>query len=363
MKRHAILLGARATTLVAGIAACSGGATELGEPNDAGADGSPDARPALDAGADGAHDSGPVNDDGGLDAMRDGADDAASDGAPDGADGSPDEDADALPDAEPMDAPIDAPVVDAGPPTHFTLPTPNSRPRGIAAGPDGNLWVTEEIGNKIARVTPTGTITEFALPTPQSYPWGITTGPDGNLWFTEYQGNQIGCITTAGVITEYPLPTAGSNPDDIASGADGNLWFTEYTGNAIGRITPSGVVTELPIQLATNPSEITSTSSGTLSFIGYSTFDHVTTAGVISLETLTTPKILTAVTSDPSGNVWFAGTSQGPGEGQVARVSPTNDWTYYPVPPLDGATHMTWGPDAKLWFVLESTDAVGWVTP
>jgi hypothetical protein len=37
-----------------------------------------------------------------------------------------------------------------------------------------------------------GKIREFPIPTANSAPVGITAGPDGNLWFTEVLGNQIG---------------------------------------------------------------------------------------------------------------------------------------------------------------------------
>ena len=36
------------------------------------------------------------------------------------------------------------------------------------------------------------------MPTPQSAPWEIAAGPDGALWFTELLGNKIGRITTDG---------------------------------------------------------------------------------------------------------------------------------------------------------------------
>ena len=117
--------------------------------------------------------------------------------------------------------------------SEVAIPTRNSGPVGITAGPDGNLWFTEVNGNKIGRITPGGTITEFADPhvqqqsrrdhgrarrqplvhrvrrqqdrpdhprrhrhriprslTPNSGPIGITAGPDGNLWFTEYGWQQ-----------------------------------------------------------------------------------------------------------------------------------------------------------------------------
>src|SRR5262245_23754173 len=56
---------------------------------------------------------------------------------------------------------------------------------------------------------------EFPIPTAGAGPIGITTGPDGNLWFTEYLANKIGRITPSGTITEFPVPTADSRPSSI----------------------------------------------------------------------------------------------------------------------------------------------------
>ena len=83
-------------------------------------------------------------------------------------------------------APLRAQIVE------FPVPTAASRPYTIAAGPDGNLWFTESMGNKIGRITPAGVITEFTVPMAGSGPYGICVGPDGNIWFTERFGNQIG---------------------------------------------------------------------------------------------------------------------------------------------------------------------------
>jgi streptogramin lyase len=135
----------------------------------------------------------------------------------------------------------------AGTITEFTIPTKGT-PFDITAGPDGNLWFTEDIGNKIGRITPRGSFTEFPVPTASSGPRGITAGPDGNLWFTELDGNKIGRITTGGSFTEFQIPStcgssAGCGPAGITAGPDGNLWFTEFDGGNIARITPSGSFT------------------------------------------------------------------------------------------------------------------------
>jgi streptogramin lyase len=65
-------------------------------------------------------------------------------------------------------------------------------------------------------------------------PFEITAGPDGNLWFTE--NGKIGKITTGGTITEYGGSL--SHPHGITAGPDGNLWFTEFGNGKIGRIVP-----------------------------------------------------------------------------------------------------------------------------
>src|SRR5439155_3066556 len=107
--------------------------------------------------------------------------------------------------------------------------SPGSYPRGIAAGPDGNLWFTESWG--VGRITPAGVVKEYRAGF-SSGPAQIAAGPDGNLWFTELDRDRVGKITPAGVVTEY---RAGINPDSapfgIAAGPDGNLWFPAEGGS------------------------------------------------------------------------------------------------------------------------------------
>jgi virginiamycin B lyase len=67
---------------------------------------------------------------------------------------------------------------------------------------------------------------------------GIAVGPDGNLWFTEQSANLIGRITTAGTISQFGGLTAGAGPDLITAGPNGDphMWFTEFGGSRIGNI-------------------------------------------------------------------------------------------------------------------------------
>ena len=149
---------------------------------------------------------------------------------------------------------------------------------GITIGPDGNLWFTEQQGNRIGRITPPGVVTEFSSvitafrepsrhhrrprrqplvhgavrqPNRADYPAGhvtefrsgisagaspdgITAGPDGNLWFTEIsrpdRADYAGGTSPSSAPAHPRRGTFG-----ITAGPDGNLWFTESlttTGSA-----------------------------------------------------------------------------------------------------------------------------------
>ena len=69
-----------------------------------------------------------------------------------------------------------------------------SSPGGIAAGPDGALWFTNN--TSIGRITTAGKITHFTGPG-ISDPRYITAGPDGALWFTN-EGIQLAAARSVG---------------------------------------------------------------------------------------------------------------------------------------------------------------------
>ncbi len=120
-------------------------------------------------------------------------------------------------------------------------------PTTIVSGPDGRLWLIRDdltIGgvDAIEAMTTTGTVTTFLLPV-DSNPQDICVGPDGNLWvtLTSFDGvsptSGLVRITTGGVMTTFQEPTM-INPVGICSGPDGNLWVTCAIGNAIARVVP-----------------------------------------------------------------------------------------------------------------------------
>ena len=113
----------------------------------------------------------------------------------------------------------------------FDIPSKGGSTHEVTAGPDGNLWITQDSDGKITRLTTAGVATAFALPSATSQPVAITPGPDGSLFIAEFAGNALVKFVVPGVkstpvITQFTIPTAGAMPTSVAMGADGSAWFT-----------------------------------------------------------------------------------------------------------------------------------------
>jgi len=254
--------------------------------------------------------------------------------------------------------------------TEFAIPTTKSNPNGITTGPDGNLWFTENSGNKVGVITPSGIITEYAVPTPSSDPWGITAGPDGNLWFVESTGNKVGTITTGGSIREFAVPTANAGPRGIAAGPDGNLWFAEYGAGKIGRITTAGAISEFVVPsgqdaatFVSDPFGIVAGADGNLWFADQGTdqLGQVTVGGVITELAMPAPaEPLATLAPGPDGNLWLA-----PDVGQVIiRASTQGVGTPLTIPgPASHVLGIAAGPDGNLWFTEGDANQIAQVTP
>ncbi len=243
--------------------------------------------------------------------------------------------------------------------------TPGSSPRGITAGPDGNLWFTQPGKDRIGRITPDGEVTEFSAGiTPRSQLANIAAGPDGNLWFTESIGDRIGRITPEGEVTEFSAGiTAGGYPDGIAAGPDGNLWFTEFIGDRIGRITPEGQVTEFSegITATSQPKGIAAGPDGNLWFTEArgDRVARITPGGVITEFSpgISAGAYPAGITAGPDGNLWFTETRRD----RVGRITPSGQVTEFSAGiTAGGAPHgIAAGSDGNLWFTQPSGDRLG----
>jgi streptogramin lyase len=250
----------------------------------------------------------------------------------------------------------------AGRVTEFVLPTADSRPYQITAGPDGNLWFTESNKGTVGKITPSGVITEYHI-RKSSGPYGITTGPDGNIWFTERYplgesgDTYIGKLTPDGQLTEYRVPTSFAQPWDITTGPDGALWFTEEDVDLIGRVTTDGAFTEYSTGTCCFPTEITS-AGGSLWFTeeqGPAIVRMTTQGGAQVIPYPDGSQLAYGIAAGPDGAVW--GTNIiGP---NVVRVGRHSVRQLRVRGSRTGVAGLVTGPDGLLWFTENDSSHVG----
>ena len=73
-------------------------------------------------------------------------------------------------------------------------------------------------------------------------------GPDGSLWFTEQMVNKLGRLDPkTGEFKEYPLvERKNSGPHGLVADRDGNIWFTANFGGYIGKLDPRVLLAQVP---------------------------------------------------------------------------------------------------------------------
>ncbi len=131
----------------------------------------------------------------------------------------------------------------------WTVPSKGAHPHDPAVGPDGSLWFTEQMVNKLGRLdTKTGEFKEYPLAEGKnSGPHGLVADREGNIWFTGNFAGYIGKLDPkTGKVTEYPMPDKkAEDPHTAVFDAHGMLWFTVQVGNMVGRLDPKSGKVEL----------------------------------------------------------------------------------------------------------------------
>jgi virginiamycin B lyase len=133
----------------------------------------------------------------------------------------------------------------------FPVPTPNSLPTAIVAGPNNTIWFSQNGAGSVGEVDNllTGHITEHPT-TGGQHTGAITYVPGGDIWYTETSDgtpdinnvSTIGRRTPGGQVFDYSLSLDGVNdvvglaPDLSGSG----IWFSRYFQPNIGRLNITG---------------------------------------------------------------------------------------------------------------------------
>lgn len=111
-------------------------------------------------------------------------------------------------------------------------------PYGLRFGPDGILWGTQLIGNRLVRFDPKSEDFEtYTLPTSHSGPRRPDVGPDGIVWIPQYSASKLARFDPATeTFTEYDLPIADALPYIVRVDGDrGWVWIATAGADALVR--------------------------------------------------------------------------------------------------------------------------------
>ena len=115
-------------------------------------------------------------------------------------------------------------------------------PYEIRVGPDGRVWGSELIGNRIFGYTPgTGRFEVFPLPTPHSGPRRLDLDASGIVWIPAYSANLLIRFDPATrQFTEIPLPVRDAAPYVVrADPRTRALWIGTGAADVLLRYDPS----------------------------------------------------------------------------------------------------------------------------
>jgi streptogramin lyase len=267
----------------------------------------------------------------------------------------------------------------------------------LTLGPDGNMWVTLDQTNDLAKITPDGTVTEYN-PANITAPTGITTGPDGNLWVTQSGGvasfapadpdaavkfaiaditdarpivtgpdGNLWTVSGANVIrfpaanpagsTSFPVLVAGR---DIDAGGDGNLWVADF-GSQVVSVTTAGVPTAYPTGAGSGLQALAAGPAGQVAYADPTSNPQQ----VGRLESGGTPKT-TETPGDPFGVAFGADKAYWIprfAAGDLVRLTTDGDETTLGgLSAGAGPRRIATGPNNTLWVTLDTANKVARIT-
>jgi uncharacterized protein (TIGR03437 family) len=224
---------------------------------------------------------------------------------------------------------------DGGPATAAQLNTP----QGLAVDSQGNLYIADQVNNRVRMVTPQGVIGTVAgngkLGQPRflgdggpatsanlNLPGGVAVDRSGNVYIADTGDNSIRKVTN-GIISTIAgngfggdvgdtLLASGSvllQPEDVFVDSSGNVYIADTGNAAIREITASTGIINFIAGACTITSTSTDTNTGETCAIGYAGDGGLANAGGL-VEPF-------AVVVDSTGNVYIAE----PTDGRIREVS------------------------------------------
>jgi virginiamycin B lyase len=127
--------------------------------------------------------------------------------------------------------------------------TPSWKRTGMDPGGYGNtidgagrFWLALEVVNAMARFDgETGEVVEFPIPVPESFPRRMDTGPDGDIWVALWAAGKflkVDHLTGDMTVIDAPVEHAGAYALDFDD-TSGVFWTTMHTADLISRYDPA----------------------------------------------------------------------------------------------------------------------------
>jgi len=154
---------------------------------------------------------------------------------------------------------------DGGPAINAQL----SNPWGVAVDQAGNVYIADELNNRIRRVSPAGIITTVAgvgtigfsgdggsaTDAQLHFPLNVTVDASGNLYIADYFNNRVRKVSPNGIIVTvggggsvYPgdgglaIAAAIAGPAGMAVDASGNIFVADRGGMRVREISTGGII-------------------------------------------------------------------------------------------------------------------------
>ncbi len=142
----------------------------------------------------------------------------------------------------------------------------------LSPGPGGTVWFSGYPGGSVGRILPDGSANGFAPLADGATTVGIALGPGGSMWITDQSRPVLERIGSDATVSELVVPPAPGSAQkdvqlrDIAQGADGAMWFTDLGTGSVGSVSAGGTpaIVEHPLGHGAKPRSIALSPDGTL---------------------------------------------------------------------------------------------------
>ena len=210
----------------------------------------------------------------------------------------------------------------------------------IHSGPDGFIYFTQGLHDRVGRLSPDGHVAYFDTPE-DSYPHGIRFDHDGRLYATLEHTDEIieldrrtgEILQTFSVAFDDPEAEGVVGPHGFAIDQDNRLWYTGKSSDVIGRLDP---------KTGEDQKFILPTRDNFAPNLDHDIKDKAGASGPINVEL------------DSDGNAWFVSLATS----QIGKVSKDGVLSEYEITGLDsdGNTrpiNIFQGPKGFIWVTVE----------